>query len=539
MLFLGRYDEPRKGMSVLLDALPRVVERFADVQLLIVGRGDEDELRRQAGGLAQHMRFLGQVDDAAKASAMRSADVYCAPNIGGESFGIVLVEAMAAGTPVVASDLDAFRRVLRDGEVGRLVPVDPRVTAAALADALVEVLAERRVARTLCGGRLGGGPPLRLVRGGQPDHAGLRDGRRVGRQGPGGQLMTWPIVAVLILVALVATAGGAWAYRIANRLDRLHVRYDLSWQALDGALARRAVVARAVAIDAYGAASKARQGGRLAALADAAEGAPRHARENAENELSAALAMVDPASLPTGLIAELADAEARVLLARRFHNDAVRDTLALRERFLVRALRLGGTAALPSYFEIVERPHALRARRPGFCSTTAPRRGWSCSTTPARCCCCAGQIRQSRTTPRRGGGSPWAGEVRHGERLAEAAARELAEETGLRVASADMIGPVWRRDEVFEFNGALIDSEEFYLVFRTRRFEPSIAGRTELEHRYIHGPAGVTSNDIAELTAAGEQVYPLQLGELLPAANRLADDALDNEAAAGVPQPIR
>jgi len=137
VLFLGRYDEPRKGMAVLLDALPKVVERFGDVQLLIVGRGDEDQLRGQAGGLVENIRFLGLVDDAAKASAMRSADVYCAPNIGGESFGIVLVEAMAAGTPVVASDLDAFRRLLRDGEVGSLVPVGD---AAALADALIAVL---------------------------------------------------------------------------------------------------------------------------------------------------------------------------------------------------------------------------------------------------------------------------------------------------------------------------------------------------------------------------------------------------------------
>jgi phosphatidyl-myo-inositol alpha-mannosyltransferase len=137
VLFLGRYNEPRKGMSVLLDALPRVLERFDDLQLLIVGHGDEDELRSQAGGLAEHMRFLGLVDDAGKASAMRSADVYCAPNVGGESFGIVLVEAMAAATPVVASDLDAFRRVLRNGEVGSLVPVGD---GAALAEALIAVL---------------------------------------------------------------------------------------------------------------------------------------------------------------------------------------------------------------------------------------------------------------------------------------------------------------------------------------------------------------------------------------------------------------
>ncbi|EUA54613.1 putative exopolyphosphatase [Mycobacterium xenopi 4042] len=101
------------------------------------------------------------------------------------------------------------------------------------------------------------------------------------------------------------------------------------------------------------------EGKRLAALADAAERAPRHAREACENELSAALAMVDPAALPSALVAELADAEARVLLARRFHNDAVRDTLALRERPTVRLLRLGGTASLPTYFEIAERSHPV------------------------------------------------------------------------------------------------------------------------------------------------------------------------------------
>ncbi|OBG57047.1 MULTISPECIES: NUDIX domain-containing protein [unclassified Mycobacterium] len=333
--------------------------------------------------------------------------------------------------------------------------------------------------------------------------------------------MTWLAVAVAVLVGLLAVLG-AWAYQTANRLDRLHVRYDLSWQALDGALARRAVVARAVAIDAYGGAS---EGRRLAALADAAEAAPRQERESRENELSAALAIVDPASLPAGLIAELADAEARVLLARRFHNDAVRDTLALRERFLVRTLRLGGTAALPSYFEIVERPHALAHGDVGSFNGVVSHR------TSARVVLLdeTGAVlllRGSDPAIGRGSAPKWwitvGGEVQRGERLAEAAARELAEETGLRAAPGELVGPVWRRDEVFEFNGSLIDSEEFYFVYRTQRFEPSGAGRTDLERSYIHGHRWCDAADIARLAAAGETVYPRQLGELLVDAAALA-----------------
>ena len=161
-------------------------------------------------------------------------------------------------------------------------------------------------------------------------------------------VLLWIGVAVLVLAVL---GVAVWAFRTANRLDRLHVRCDLSWQALDAALARRAVVARAIAADAYGAGP---EGRRLVALAHAAEHAPRATREGCENELSTELSMIEPDAVPAALMTELGEAESRVLLARRFHNDAVRDTLALRERQPVRWLRLGGHAARPTYFEIAE-----------------------------------------------------------------------------------------------------------------------------------------------------------------------------------------
>lgn len=146
LAFVGRIDEPRKGLDVLLEALPLL----PDVHLLVAGPGEIDLDRR----LADRVTLLGLVDEPTKASVLRSADVFVAPNTGGESFGIVLLEAMAAETAVVASDLDAFRRVLgpeyRGGffppgdvvalstEVRRLLD-DPATRAAAVEDGRVAV----------------------------------------------------------------------------------------------------------------------------------------------------------------------------------------------------------------------------------------------------------------------------------------------------------------------------------------------------------------------------------------------------------------
>jgi phosphatidylinositol alpha-mannosyltransferase len=136
--FLGRIDEPRKGLDVLLAALPELARRIPDIRLLVAGPGDVAAVRsRLDPALRERVELVGLVPNEDKARVFASGDVYCAPNTGQESFGIVLLEAMASGTPVMASDIDAFRRVLDDGRAGRLFGVGE---PAQLADGLAELL---------------------------------------------------------------------------------------------------------------------------------------------------------------------------------------------------------------------------------------------------------------------------------------------------------------------------------------------------------------------------------------------------------------
>jgi len=119
--FIGRFEEPRKGLSVLVDALP-VISRFApDVKIFVAGPGDPAEIIEGIDPqLRQRFEFLGKITESEKADFMSSVAVYVAPNTGGESFGIILAEALAGGACVVASDIPAFDDLLGHGEFGEL-----------------------------------------------------------------------------------------------------------------------------------------------------------------------------------------------------------------------------------------------------------------------------------------------------------------------------------------------------------------------------------------------------------------------------------
>jgi phosphatidylinositol alpha-mannosyltransferase len=119
--FLGRMGEPRKGLPVLAAALPTVLREVPGLRVLVAGPGDPHEVTAGwPAEVAAACEFLGGVSDADKASLLASVDVYVAPNTGGESFGIILIEAMSAGACVLASDLPAFSRVLDGGGAGAM-----------------------------------------------------------------------------------------------------------------------------------------------------------------------------------------------------------------------------------------------------------------------------------------------------------------------------------------------------------------------------------------------------------------------------------
>ncbi|MEM9655635.1 MAG: glycosyltransferase family 4 protein, partial [Actinomycetota bacterium] len=134
VLFLGRH-EPRKGLAVLLEASRRMP---SDVRFWIGGHGPETETLKAAYAADDRIEWLGALSEEEKRSRLRAADVFCVPSLGGESFGIVLLEGMAAGTPVVASDLPAYRVVAQDGGAATLFDTGD---SDQLAKALLQALA--------------------------------------------------------------------------------------------------------------------------------------------------------------------------------------------------------------------------------------------------------------------------------------------------------------------------------------------------------------------------------------------------------------
>ena len=140
IVFLGRLDEPRKGLGIFAGAIESVLERVPGARFLIAGRGDAPDIRATVARFGDSVSFLGGISDEEKESLLAGASIYVAPQTGGESFGIVLVEAMAARTTVVASDIPAFRAVLEDGRAGALFETG---SSDSLASALVELLGDR------------------------------------------------------------------------------------------------------------------------------------------------------------------------------------------------------------------------------------------------------------------------------------------------------------------------------------------------------------------------------------------------------------
>jgi phosphatidylinositol alpha-mannosyltransferase len=148
VFFVGRH-EPRKGLGTLLEAVSLMP---SDVKLWIASDGPETEMLKAQYAHDARIEWLGRISDAEKYDRLRRAAVFCAPALRGESFGIVLLEAMAAGAPVVASNIDGYRNVATDGE--NAVLVEPG-NSRELASALAKVIADPRLSdRLVAAGKL-------------------------------------------------------------------------------------------------------------------------------------------------------------------------------------------------------------------------------------------------------------------------------------------------------------------------------------------------------------------------------------------------
>ena len=163
VLFVGRYEEPRKGLRWLLQALPMLEPYFPDLRLVVAGGGDPSSLAEwlplrdpsrpdqaiyRSAGSALEVEFVGFVPADDLPRYYRSCDVYCAPSTGGESFGIVLLEGMSAGTPVLASRISGYANVLTHGREGFFAePKNPASIALGLARLLSDPGLRARMGR--------------------------------------------------------------------------------------------------------------------------------------------------------------------------------------------------------------------------------------------------------------------------------------------------------------------------------------------------------------------------------------------------------
>ena len=145
--FIGRFEEPRKGLEVLIDAIPIISRFIPDVRVLIAGPGDPSEISEDINSeLRARFQFLGKISEEEKANFLKSIALYIAPNTGGESFGIIIAEAMAGGAAVVASDIPAFHDLLGGGKYGALFASED---SQSLAKVVIDLLREEEKRKAL------------------------------------------------------------------------------------------------------------------------------------------------------------------------------------------------------------------------------------------------------------------------------------------------------------------------------------------------------------------------------------------------------